>query len=214
MPRKLKTYTTSAGFFDLAIAAPSMKAALEAWGSNSNLFQQGFAKESDDPQIVADTMARPGVVLRRAVGTNGRFSEHAELPSSLPARPATRKPEKAPTRKDKPPASRRIDEKTARQAAFAFEEEQRRRERQAKKEEAEWKRDQKRRDRAIAAARAALDKAEQDHKARTASIEKARAALDRKQEAEDARWKKQRERLEEALRKARPPTHLRVVSNR
>ena len=28
MARKLKTYTTSAGFFDLAVAAPSMKAAL------------------------------------------------------------------------------------------------------------------------------------------------------------------------------------------
>jgi hypothetical protein len=29
MARKLKTYQTSLGFFDLAIAAPSMKAALE-----------------------------------------------------------------------------------------------------------------------------------------------------------------------------------------
>jgi hypothetical protein len=32
MARKLKTYETSLGFFDL-IAAPSMKAALEAWGA-------------------------------------------------------------------------------------------------------------------------------------------------------------------------------------
>jgi hypothetical protein len=31
MARKLKTYQTSLGFFDLAIAAPSMKAALDAW---------------------------------------------------------------------------------------------------------------------------------------------------------------------------------------
>ena len=38
MARKLKTYQTSLGFFDLAIAAPSMKAALEAWGADSNLF--------------------------------------------------------------------------------------------------------------------------------------------------------------------------------
>jgi hypothetical protein len=30
------------GFFDLAIAAPSMKAALEEWGANSNLFHQGL----------------------------------------------------------------------------------------------------------------------------------------------------------------------------
>ncbi len=29
MPRRLKTYQTSLGFYDLAIAAPSMKAALQ-----------------------------------------------------------------------------------------------------------------------------------------------------------------------------------------
>src|SRR5918994_1690946 len=65
MARKLRTYQTSLGFFDLAIAAPSMKAALEAWGSKTNLFQQGFAKETNDPAIVAATLAKPGVVLRR-----------------------------------------------------------------------------------------------------------------------------------------------------
>jgi colicin import membrane protein len=70
MPRNLKTYQTSIGFFDLATAAPSMKAALEAWGSKANLFHQGFAKEAGDPAIIAATMAKPGVVLRRAVGTD------------------------------------------------------------------------------------------------------------------------------------------------
>ena len=55
MPRKLKTYQTSLGFFELAIAAPSMKAALQAWGSKSNLFHQGFAKEARDPAIIAAT---------------------------------------------------------------------------------------------------------------------------------------------------------------
>jgi hypothetical protein len=69
MARKLKTYQTSLGFFDLAIAAPSMKAALEAWGADSNLFHQGAAKESDDPDVIAATMAKPGVVLRRPVGS-------------------------------------------------------------------------------------------------------------------------------------------------
>src|SRR5215217_3952996 len=49
MARKLKTYQTSLGFFDEAIAAPSMKAALEAWGTKTNLFHQGVAKEVDDP---------------------------------------------------------------------------------------------------------------------------------------------------------------------
>ena len=47
MARALKTYLTSIGFFDLAVAAPSMKAALEAWGVQRNLFQQGVAWETD-----------------------------------------------------------------------------------------------------------------------------------------------------------------------
>jgi hypothetical protein len=59
MARKLKVFQTSLGFFDQAIAAPSMKAALEAWRADSNLFHQGAAKESKDPDVVAATMANP-----------------------------------------------------------------------------------------------------------------------------------------------------------
>src|SRR3954467_11514975 len=84
MAKKLKTYETSLGFFDLAIAAPSMKAALEAWGADSNLFHQGIAKQTDEPAVVAATMAKPGVILRRPVGSKGPFTEHADLPKHLP----------------------------------------------------------------------------------------------------------------------------------
>jgi len=70
-------------FYDLAIAAPSMKAALEAWGAGSNLFHQGIAKETDDADVIAATMSKPGVVLKRPAGSNGRFAEHSELPSDL-----------------------------------------------------------------------------------------------------------------------------------
>jgi hypothetical protein len=73
MPRKLKVYQTSQGFYDLAVAAPSMKGALEAWGSTNNLFHQGFAKDSDDSDVIAATMAKPGVVLRRPVGSKKPF---------------------------------------------------------------------------------------------------------------------------------------------
>jgi hypothetical protein len=52
MARKLKTFQTFLGFFEIAVAAPSMKAALETWGSDSNLFHQGAAKD-----VVAATMA-------------------------------------------------------------------------------------------------------------------------------------------------------------
>jgi hypothetical protein len=81
MARKLKTFQTSLGFFDLAIAAPSMKAALEAWGTDSNLFHQGAAKESDDPDVVAATMAEPGVILKRPVRSDGPFIQEACRPS-------------------------------------------------------------------------------------------------------------------------------------
>src|ERR1700761_5976014 len=102
MPRKLKTFVTSAGFFDAAVAAPSMKAALEAWGANKKAFQQGFAEETDDPAIVAATMAKPGVVLRRAVGTKDPFTENPALPKSLPAGKSPPRPQPKPKAKPKP----------------------------------------------------------------------------------------------------------------
>ena len=82
----LKTYQTSSAFFDLAVAAPSMKAAAEAWGSRTNVFTQGFANEIRDPAIVAATMAKPGVVLRRncvTVHPNWCQSIHKTMNSSL-----------------------------------------------------------------------------------------------------------------------------------
>ena len=78
MVRRLKTYQTSLGFFDLAIAAPSMKAAADAWGLKTNEFKRGFAKETHDPAIVAATMAKPGVVLRRPVARWERQKEKLE----------------------------------------------------------------------------------------------------------------------------------------
>jgi|SRR6202044_2742038 colicin import membrane protein len=49
-----------------------------------NAFQHGFAKQTDDPRIVAASIARPVVVLKRAVGSSGEFREHTELSRSLP----------------------------------------------------------------------------------------------------------------------------------
>jgi hypothetical protein len=44
MPRKLKAYLTSQGFYDLAIAAPLMKAALEAWQQAAICFTRDLQK--------------------------------------------------------------------------------------------------------------------------------------------------------------------------
>jgi hypothetical protein len=204
MPRKLKTYQTSLGFFDLALAAPSMKAALEAWGADSNLFHQGAAKESDDPDVIAATLKKPGVVLRRPVGSDGPFGEHAELPRNLGGGRIPKKAVHKPVRRTpKKAASRPVDEAAERKAALAYEREHRRRERERAREEAAKQKDRERRQQAIDKAQAALDKAERNHAERAAAIQAEVEALERRTQAEDDRWDKEVERLQAALRRAR-----------
>ena len=159
MAKKLKTYETSLGFFDLAIAAPSMKAALEAWGADSNLFHQGAAKQSEDPDVVAATMAKPGVVLKRPVGSNGPFKEHAELPTNLgdamdehEACPQAGRPQ---TEEDILPA---VDKAAEQKAAVAYEREQKRRDRERAREEAARQKERERRQQAVDKAQSAFDR--------------------------------------------------------
>jgi hypothetical protein len=202
MARKLKTFQTSLGFYDLAVAAPSMKAALEAWGAGSNLFHQGVAKETDDPDVVAATMSKPGVVLKRPAGSSGRFAEHSDLPSGPES---TGKGNRRESRRAKP-AKRpppEISERDARKAAAEFEKEQKRRETERRREEAARERDRERREKATAKAQAALDEAEREHAKRAADIQAEVEALKKRSRAEDDRWAKERERLQAALRRAR-----------
>jgi hypothetical protein len=201
MARKLKTYQTSLGFFDLAMAAPSMKAALEAWGADSNLFHQGAAKESHDPDVIAATMAKPGVVLRRPVGTDRPFGEHAELPTDLGGGGPTKAARKSKGHKAKK-SYRPVDRATERKAALAFEKEQKRRERERASEEAARQKERERRQQAVDKAQAALDKAEQEHAKRVAAIQAEVEALEKRSQAEKARWDKEKERLEATLRRA------------
>jgi colicin import membrane protein len=201
MARKLKAYQTSVGFYDLAIAAPSMKAALEAWGAGSNLFHQGFAKETDDPEVVVATTSKPGVVLKRPAGSNGRFSEHAELPTDLADEGSGRKKSLRPEPKPRP--APKIRGKDARRAAADFEREQRRRHAERQREEAARQRDRERREKATTRAQAALDKAEREHAKRASAIQAEAEAVDKRSRAEDDRWGKERERLQEALQRAR-----------
>lgn len=76
MARKLQSDQTSLGFFDQAIAAPSMKAALKAWGADDILFRPGAAKESKDPDMIAATMAKPGIVVVLDGLRRGHHSKH------------------------------------------------------------------------------------------------------------------------------------------
>ncbi|QQN62206.1 cell envelope biogenesis protein TolA [Bradyrhizobium diazoefficiens] len=202
MARKLKTYRTSLGFFDQAVAAPSMKAALEAWGADSNLFHQGVATQTDDPEIVAATMEKPGVVLKRPAGSNGRFAEHSDLPfevgeegkpSKVARKPASRRPKKS--------HSRPLNEAAERKAAVAYERERRRRERERAKEEASRRKERERREKSVAKAQAALDEAEREHARRAAAIQSERDALERRAQNEETRWEKERKKLDAAERR-------------
>jgi hypothetical protein len=191
MARKLKTYQTSLGFFDLAVAAPSMTAALEA-------------KESEDPDVIGATMAAPGVVLKRPVGSSGPFKEHAELPTDLAGDGILRKAGSSSVRR-KPPKhpERATDQAGDRKAALAFEKEQKRRKRERAKEEAAQRKERERRQKAVDKAQSALDAARREHEKNASDIQAQLEALEQRSQAEAARWEKEKARLEAALRRAR-----------
>jgi hypothetical protein len=84
--QKLKVFRMPIGFHDAYVAAPSQKAALEAWGADSNLFAQGIAEQVEDPKLMEEPLANPGKVLKKV---RGSVDEHfAELDRT----PARKKP--------------------------------------------------------------------------------------------------------------------------
>lgn len=64
MARALKVFRTPIGFHDAYVAAPTQKAALEAWGSERDLFARGIAERVDDPALTKAPLAHPGDVIR------------------------------------------------------------------------------------------------------------------------------------------------------
>ena len=69
MAKKLKVFRTPIGFHDAYVAAPSQKAALEAWGADGTLFAQGIAEQVDDPKLMEEPLASPGKVIKRVRGS-------------------------------------------------------------------------------------------------------------------------------------------------
>jgi colicin import membrane protein len=208
MARKLKSYVTTSGFFELAVAAPSKKAASETLGIKETAFSQGFAHETDDAAIIAATMAKPGVILRRAVGTEGTFSEEAELPklSALQSaithkRPAN--PRRLPAEKTNPGKTKKPDAAASRKAAQLYDLAEKRRQREEERAEAQRAKQRERTERAVEKAQAALDKARSRHDERAADFEKQRETVDRKARLEGQRWQEEEEKLKAALRDAR-----------
>jgi hypothetical protein len=95
----------------------------------------GRCKECDDLDVVAASMPKPGVILRRPAGSDGPFREQADL--HYPATNWRRS-------KSKHRPGRTTDDKTERKAALAFEKEQRKREIERRKEVATRERDRER----------------------------------------------------------------------
>lgn len=201
MPRKLKVYQTSIGFSDLVIAAPSMRAALEAWGAASNLFHQGFAKEADDRAAVDAALDKPGIVLKRPVGSDNPFSESIELPDDLaPAEPSKRKRVKpAP----KPMASDGGGDAAARRAAAAYKKQRQKDDAKREREEAAEAKAHERREVSVASAQSELVEATRKHNDTMAALETKRSAIEKRIKAEEDRWTGQRDKLEAALKRAR-----------
>ena len=219
MPRQLKTYVTTSGFFELAVAASTMKAALDIWGAGPDLFRRGYAKETSDAAIEA-TMAKPGRVLKRAVGACGAFKEHADLPDVSTWEKPERKPtpqatpsklEPAPKREPvkakvvKPKAAQPTAVETAaeRKAVRLYEAEQMRRERRHAHIEAAERKSRERREQLIQKAETTLKAAQDAYDRRKTAISEERAKLERRALEEDERWSNQKRSLEAGLRQAR-----------
>lgn len=202
MARKLKVYRTAIGFFELAIAAPSMKAAAEAWGASADVFSRGFAEQTDDAKIVEAAMAKPGVVLRRPVGTEGAFGEKAALPKD--DTPPARKPApRAANSNSRRETDTKAAEKAKREEAAAHEREQKRLAEEKRRQAAEAERARKRREEAIAKTDAALERAKARHEDALTALAKRRKTLDADDAAEDQRWKQEQREHEEAVRTAK-----------
>jgi colicin import membrane protein len=118
------------------------------------------------------------------------------LPKDLPIGNARDKSAKARPKIEEP--AREPDDEAACAAALSFEREQKRRERARQKEEAAREKTRKLREQAIAKAQRRLVQAKRHHETKVKEIESDRAALDRRSRAEDERWEKQKEKLENA----------------
>ena len=119
MPRKLKVFRTTTGFHDAYVAAPSQKAALEAWGADANLFARGVAEQVTDRKLMAAPLERPGEVIKVS---RGDLSAQLKAlgPRKTPRRKAANdsEPEPAPKRVAKPKPPPKRDKVDAAEAAL------------------------------------------------------------------------------------------------
>jgi small-conductance mechanosensitive channel len=119
---KLKVFRTPIGFHDAYVAAPSQKAALEAWGADGNLFAQGIAEQVTDPTLMEEALERPGEIIRKVRGSADehfaaldRVAKRQGKKDSKPSKAKAQKPKvKKPSRSELDAAEESIDAAKAR----------------------------------------------------------------------------------------------------
>lgn len=173
--QKLKVFRTPIGFHDAYVAAPSQKAALNAWGADGNLFASGSAEQVRDEELMREPLAHPGQVIRRLRGT---LDEHM---AALPRR--------TKTARDQPRSSPRAGETTSAPAP---------------KPKPRPKRDAlERAETALAELESRQTKAQAELARKQAELDRERRALQARQQRERARLQNRveaaREKYEEAL---------------
>ena len=189
MARHLKVFRAHLGFYDTAVAAPSRAAALKAWGSRQNLFREGVAAETKDAQAVTAALAKPGVVMRRPVGSNAAFSENPGLPQ-IPDAPKKKPSAKAQVKSAPPPPELPPRREPPRLRLVP----------PPKPEPASRPRPDRR---PVEAAEKALAALKDEEQRAVAAIEKRKAELDEEARRQRADFRERRERCEKALSDAR-----------
>jgi hypothetical protein len=187
---RLKVFRLPIGFHDAYVAAPSQKAAAEAWGTDASVFARKDAELVTDPELTREPLAHPGEVVKRLRGTAAEqiaaLGEEEPGTKSAPRRkpgpssraqsgprlaPGSRKVVAKPKPPPKPkprPSRAKLDEAEAAQAA--------------------------------AEGRSAAELKEL--REREAALARERRAIEAKQEKERARLDARREKAEAAYREA------------
>jgi hypothetical protein len=90
MTPRLKVFVTGNGFNDYVVAASSRPKALAAWGVSQDLFKEGVARETDEPDLVKAALAEPGKVIERQSASRGALAKAPSggAKSAAPAAPS------------------------------------------------------------------------------------------------------------------------------
>ena len=166
-------------------------------------------------------MAKPGIMLRRPVGSNGVFKEHADLPDvsawakskkrpeASPPKPSTSpEPGKPKAAKPQPKTPTAAEQAAERKTAQLYAAAQKKREQDAARAEAAERKVRERRERAIKKAEVGIQEARAAHDERVLAIAAERDALEQKARDEDARWERH-----EAAPRGRPPGRPDLTAN-